>query len=91
MKSGTGQTPGAVGRSPSVRRAWIEITSTSIWSQDRKRSPSVRRAWIEMFFIHWEVCQVKKSPSVRRAWIEIRFGEDLDEGELVALREEGVD
>ena len=91
MKSGTGQTPGAVGRSPSVRRAWIEITSTSIWSQDRKRSPSVRRAWIEMFFIHWEVCQVKKSPSVRRAWIEISVR--LREGtrSLVALREEGVD
>ena len=34
--------------SPSTRRAWIEINSSSMLSSVSARSPSTRRAWIEM-------------------------------------------
>ena len=33
--------------SPSVRRAWIEMT-WNLWRLRLQRSPSVRRAWIEI-------------------------------------------
>ena len=56
-------------RSPSTRRAWIEmlrVDERGLWG----RSPSTRRAWIEIQFTR---CfrQSSRSPSTRRAWIEM--------------------
>ena len=36
-------------RSPSSRRAWIEMKGVPAPSEADRRSPSSRRAWIEMF------------------------------------------
>ena len=74
--------------SPSVRRAWVEITSAMARSL-RSRSPSVRRAWVE-------ICRVRfggegrESPSVRRAWVEISATSRDFAIPPVALRKEGV-
>ena len=35
-------------RSPSTRRAWIEMTSLARYKSLFRRSPSTRRAWIEI-------------------------------------------
>ena len=57
-------------RSPSTRRAWIEILTAADMAVNLPMSPSTRRAWIE-------IKQSKRaqrpsvSPSTRRAWIEI--------------------
>ena len=57
-------------RSPSTRRAWIEI----IFEQRLDvalRSPSTRRAWIEIKAEAAAPTRSKESPSTRRAWIEM--------------------
>ena len=57
-------------KSPSSRRAWIEIRQCGLW-QLSVGSPSSRRAWIEirLYELHRHCNQ--RSPSSRRAWIEI--------------------
>ena len=57
-------------RSPSTRRAWIEIGS---WTRRKqlRTSPSTRRAWIEIQRKHSCFYPTPPSPSTRRAWIEI--------------------
>ena len=62
--------------SPSMRREWIEIPSSSE-SISIIPSPSMRREWIEMM----PTVTAKKnavSPSMRREWIEIEIGENDD-------------
>ena len=83
--------PGA-GESPSVRRAWIEMTSSATMVPASCGSPSVRRAWIEIAQPDIPLPSTDKSPSVRRAWIEIFFAFfSCSLVSHVALREEGVD
>jgi len=76
-------------RSPSVRRAWIEIQA---WEDVtlRDMSPSVRRAWIEIISLGIYATAFL-SPSVRRAWIEIHVQDGKLHLAKVALRKEGVD
>ena len=57
--------------SPSSRRAWIEISSTTKILQSRLTSPSSRRAWIEIRAFTFLRSVSITSPSSRRAWIEI--------------------
>ena len=57
-------------RSPSSRRAWIEITRRFTMRLKGERSPSSRRAWIEMSRSK-SSSRMIASPSSRRAWIEI--------------------
>ncbi len=58
-------------RSPSSRRAWIEIVPSLIQSLERVGSPSSRRAWIEIRPAARRWRPAPRSPSSRRAWIEI--------------------
>ena len=37
--------------SPSTRRAWIEMESTSEYAEEPETSPSTRRAWIEIHIL----------------------------------------
>ena len=57
-------------KSPSARRAWIEMHPTVDGGCGRGKSPSARRAWIEIAFDQNDGAQ-SKSPSARRAWIEM--------------------
>ena len=57
-------------RSPSTRRAWIEISPRASFSCPA-RSPSTRRAWIEIQLLSEKASRRQLSPSTRRAWIEI--------------------
>ena len=78
-----------VDTSPSARRAWIEIISSTSAS-GVLTSPSARRAWIEIASCcHYP--NTAASPSARRAWIEITIKPDYPGNHHVALREEGVD
>ena len=72
-----GVTYGTV-RSPSSRRAWIEISQVSA-TVTWKTSPSSRRAWIEMTLILVMAVDYM-SPSSRRAWIEIALGTPVSAG-----------
>ena|GEM_PF-713392 len=58
-------------RSPSTRRAWIEICLLAATRRCTGASPSTRRAWIEMGVPGTEPAGSWSSPSTRRAWIEI--------------------
>ena len=58
-------------RSPSSRRAWIEMLITRSMRMARPSSPSSRRAWIEMYLKAVARFSPVMSPSSRRAWIEI--------------------
>ena len=58
-------------RSPSARRAWIEIYTVKQFERNRYESPSARRAWIEIEKIANRLVSLRGSPSARRAWIEI--------------------
>ena len=60
----------ALGMSPSMRREWIEISSTSLLLCSCV-SPSMRREWIEMCRIWIDICGGMASPSMRREWIEM--------------------
>ena len=40
--------PRADGKSPSSRRAWVEISAYRCWPPGTLRSPSSRRAWVEI-------------------------------------------
>ena len=57
-------------RSPSPRRAWIEITR-GVRLKAVLTSPSPRRAWIEISPTIPSTASPISSPSPRRAWIEI--------------------
>ena len=58
-------------RSPSSRRAWVEISSSGKRSNTASASPSSRRAWVEIC-LSWTDNQRRwESPSSRRAWVEI--------------------
>ena len=59
-------------RSPSPRRAWIEISYFFERGCKHVWSPSPRRAWIEITETELFVVNVQASPSPRRAWIEIK-------------------
>ena len=61
---------GGIAKSPSSRRAWIEMIFCSGRDAARARSPSSRRAWIEIEIKQLNA-QFGSSPSSRRAWIEI--------------------
>ena len=77
-------------KSPSTRRAWIEIHLIVCWSLP-KTSPSTRRAWIEIGLSRIGG-RCLRSPSTRRAWIEIQlYGALGDDQSAVALHPEGVD
>ena len=76
--------------SPSSRRAWIEI-NTSTSTKTQKMSPSSRRAWIEIDCIDLDAEKARLSPSSRRAWIEIMSIIFLKKPLFVALLAEGVD
>ena len=70
------QTLAELQKSPSSRRAWIEIIRIVSYGSAVLLSPSSRRAWIE---IHRRIRGCGKgrgSPSSRRAWIEIFFADD---------------
>ena len=60
---------GVDGTSLSLRRAWIEIESTTTVKPTRE-SLSLRRAWIEMRFCYYPRWR-RRSLSLRRAWIEM--------------------
>ena len=78
-------------RSPSSRRAWIEIAQNDTKLPPRSSSPSSRRAWIEISCSPVTLIVAVRSPSSRRAWIEIpRRGERM-RCCPVALLAEGVD
>ena len=77
-------------RSPSTRRAWIEISTRSESVPAVVRSPSTRRAWIEIKYTPLEQAS-PQSPSTRRAWIEIRVSLRIQLRSFVALHPEGVD
>ncbi len=77
-------------KSPSPRRAWIEIERRHYSAFLLRRSPSPRRAWIEMTLVTVPPLQLM-SPSPRRAWIEIVFKHWQLYRVRVALPTEGVD
>ena len=58
-------------KSPSSRRAWIEMEYVTIDGVDYKASPSSRRAWIEISLTERASRIHSRSPSSRRAWIEM--------------------
>ena len=78
------------GKSPSSRRAWIEITITSGCVAAVGKSPSSRRAWIEISAWSYPGAAFG-SPSSRRAWIEIPMRWKRRSRPSVALLAEGVD
>ena len=57
--------------SPSSRRAWIEISDSTVLTMPVQPSPSSRRAWIEIPLPAMQEMLHPESPSSRRAWIEI--------------------
>ena len=77
-------------RSPSSRRAWIEIRVQNA-SLGGLVSPSSRRAWIEILSRQLLTMTRAWSPSSRRAWIEITLKKNLLKKQYVALLAEGVD
>ena len=76
-------------KSPSSRRAWIEMVRLSPIAT-QIMSPSSRRAWIEIFLLFY-VAFFRPSPSSRRAWIEISATKVCGRLLSVALLAEGVD
>ena len=76
-------------KSPSSRRAWIEMYCQRMRSPYRW-SPSSRRAWIEIDDLLMRRCR-PWSPSSRRAWIEIFRVGGFRLLLSVALLAEGVD
>ena len=77
-------------RSPSTRRAWIEIELTTAEILQLE-SPSTRRAWIE---IHADLAQlVKQNVALHPEGVDRNLGAFAmqEEGEKVALHPEGVD
>ena len=79
------------GRSPSSRRAWIEIGFVDSCFSSAAQSPSSRRAWIEIPYLGDLRAQFHGSPSSRRAWIEIFRPTSRKSMIRVALLAEGVD
>ena len=77
-------------RSPSTRRAWIEIQKRQPSFRSVCRSPSTRRAWIEISSAS-AAAGSATSPSTRRAWIEIAVDAIYIKKSYVALHPEGVD
>ena len=77
-------------KSPSSRRAWIEISRPTT-SDAGNWSPSSRRAWIEISSPTTTSEQRQPSPSSRRAWIEIDSMPCRNLMKPVALLAEGVD
>ena len=77
-------------KSPSSRRAWIEIV-TSTWSTATRSvallAEGVDRNWLDFR----DAILAHSSPSSRRAWIEILPLVPRSEQESVALLAEGVD
>ena len=59
------------GKSPSMRREWIEIRHSTGIGTVCGSSPSMRREWIEMIIPRCGLCLMRLSPSIRREWIEI--------------------
>ena len=74
----------------SARRAWIEITRTTLTTCGA-RSLSARRAWIEIRAYGVYSSASYLSLSARRAWIEIHFAWRPATRLYVALRKESVD
>ena len=58
-------------KSPSSRRAWVEIGDAINGSAYTTASPSSRRAWVEMPYSSRAISMSISSPSSRRAWVEI--------------------
>ena len=82
---------GAFDKSPSSRRAWIEISSLG-HPILTITSPSSRRAWIEIGNDRPSAGYCERSPSSRRAWIEIPENPaGANCRRPVALLAEGVD
>ena len=78
-------------KSPSSRRAWIEINVAAVTRSDAARVALLaegvdRNVW--MFAGLW---QSTSSPSSRRAWIEITAATQRTIWSFVALLAEGVD
>ena len=63
-------------KSPSTRRAWIEIATRTGIRHPPEGSPSTRRAWIEILAQRTSEYMVPLSPSTRRAWIEMQPSSD---------------
>ena len=76
--------------SPSMRREWIEIESSSA-ERVRKLSPSMRREWIEIRLLRIQRLACGESPSMRREWIEIGSRLCTALVPVVSLHAEGVD
>ena len=77
-------------KSPSSRRAWIEIAILPFLCV-MNASPSSRRAWIEILFLRI-TSFFSPSPSSRRAWIEMVLHNGFEPMYVrVALLAEGVD
>ena len=77
-------------KSPSTRRAWIEISTDKLPLAFRSASPSTRRAWIEIIGGYYDT-PLWVSPSTRRAWIEMCGYRKICLSSAVALHPEGVD
>ena len=76
-------------RSPSSRRAWVEMSSHQHGERFRA-SPSSRRAWVEIRSRTSPTLRQFWSPSSRRAWVEIERCKRLSGLVTVALLTEGV-
>ena len=59
-----------IGKSPSMRREWIEMKEPLSENELLTLSPSMRREWIEIIVSIGDTAPVS-SPSMRREWIEI--------------------
>ena len=77
-------------RSPSSRRAWVEIYIYHAKSYSPAVSPSSRRAWVEICLSQASVILAGWSPSSRRAWVEINMTALFQPLAAVALLAEGV-
>ena len=77
-------------KSPSPRRAWIEMNPSPA-TRSPAGSPSPRRAWIEMLYRRAITLYGRMSPSPRRAWIEMIRHSMIINVNDVALPSEGVD
>ena len=77
-------------RSPSSRRAWIEI-ATVIWQHQAKHVALLAEGVDRNPLFSCRLRLFDRSPSSRRAWIEIKNSRSRQRTAIVALLAEGVD
>ena len=79
-------------RSPSSRRAWIEIKSERYYFDAAASRPPRGGRGLKFFQFFVDLLEQGMSPSSRRAWIEILDAIELHlSQQAVALLAEGVD